>query len=431
MDIYVVQQGDTIASISSLFGVPVSTIIQDNGLENADNLVPGQTIVIVYPYQTYTVQEGDTLESIVENNGITLMQLLRNNSFLVEREYIYPGEILVISHNVSRQLTTNGFVYAYINEATLIRTLPYLTFLSVLNYRISDQGEIITYDDDTHIIQMAKAYDTIPLLMISALSPVGEPNAQVIYELLINKNYQDYLIENVLAIIQKSDYQGVNIVLSSVTSSNLQLYIDFIANVSDRIHKEGLLLFLTVNPNIRHEGDNLAFNQFDYSALSKLCYQLTFLQYVWGTNADPPAPVSSINLIRGFMDHLITRTSTKNISLGIPIVAYDWSLPYIPGRSIANAMTLNSAIALASDARADIQFDDPSQTPFFNYYRFQYQQHIVWSIDARSIKAINDIINDYDLVGSGIWNIMIFYQQMWTIINASFDIIKLALDQLL
>ncbi len=430
MDIYVVQEGDTIDSIALAFNTPVYKIIQDNGLENADNLVTGQTIVIVYPTQTYTVQESDTLESIARNNNITLMQLLRNNSFLTDRDYIYPGEILVISYDTSRELSTNGFVYPYINENILKKTLPYLTFLSVFNYRISDEGEIISFDDDVRIIQTAKIYGTIPLLMISALSPAGEPNVEVIYEILINEEYQNQLINNVINIMQTAGYQGLNIVLTSITTSNFNLYINFLTNVSNHMNNEGFFFFLTVNPNIRYEDDTITFNQLDYGALGRLCYQLTFLQYYWGINTDPPTPVSSITLLRNFMDYVVTVAATDNISLGKPLVAYDWALPYISGRSVANAMTLNSAISLASDTGVDIQFDKPSQTPYFYYFRFEYQQHIVWSIGARSISAIDDLIIEYNLIGSGIWNIMIYYQQMWTIINVRFDILKFIPDQL-
>ena len=93
MEIYVVKPGDTIMSISKAFGVTMDRIIQDNGLVNPNNLVPGQAIVIVYPAQTYTVQEGDTLGGIAELFDTSVIQLLRNNSFLSTREYIIPVKL--------------------------------------------------------------------------------------------------------------------------------------------------------------------------------------------------------------------------------------------------------------------------------------------------------------------------------------------------
>lgn len=70
MNIHVVQPGDTLSSIAINYGVSEAKLLQDNELINPDNvcppgtLIPGQTIVIVYPVQTYEVQPGDTLDGI-------------------------------------------------------------------------------------------------------------------------------------------------------------------------------------------------------------------------------------------------------------------------------------------------------------------------------------------------------------------------------
>ena len=58
MIIHVVQQGDTIESIAERYGVSVTRLIIDNGLEEPDHLVIGQSIIVAFPELTYTVQEG-------------------------------------------------------------------------------------------------------------------------------------------------------------------------------------------------------------------------------------------------------------------------------------------------------------------------------------------------------------------------------------
>ncbi|MDF2540804.1 MAG: Peptidoglycan-binding lysin domain protein [Herbinix sp.] len=89
MDIYVVQQGDTIDSIAEKYGVTVEKIVIDNGIEHPDHLAIGQTIVIVYPKQTHVVQQDDTLQSIADTYNVSVIQLLRNNPFQSDRESIY------------------------------------------------------------------------------------------------------------------------------------------------------------------------------------------------------------------------------------------------------------------------------------------------------------------------------------------------------
>lgn len=149
MEIYVVQQGDTIYSIADKYGVSAAKLILDNELDYPEDLVIGQTIVITYPKQTHIVQEGDTLAGIAESYGVTVMQLLRNNPFLPTREYIYPGETIIINYNTIDKIATHGFCYTYINHNELIKTLPNLTYLSIFNYRVTGEGELVSYSDDT------------------------------------------------------------------------------------------------------------------------------------------------------------------------------------------------------------------------------------------------------------------------------------------
>ncbi len=433
MEIYIVQPGDNIYTIAVKYGVTPLQIIYDNGIDNPLSLIPGQTIIITYPSKIHTVQAGDNLSSIASSYGISIMQLLRNNSYLSGRNNIYPGETLVISYDTSKKINVNGYTYPFINKENLKRTLPFLTFLSIFNYRVLDKGEVLTYRDDYEIIEMAKDYGTIPLLMISTLNQSGENDLEIAYKILSTAEYQDILFQNILKILQSKGYSGVNIVISAINTNNQNLYINFLTKISKQLNNEGYLLFVTINPNIRYADNKITFEQIDYNTIGKLVYRLTFFQYYWGINTNPPSPVSSIEFLKAFSNYLISITLLDNISIGKPVLAYDWTLPFIQGESYANSLSINSALTLANEVGTTIQFDETSQTPFY-YYNRSYvgepEEHIVWSIDARSINALDDLIVNYGYTGSGIWNIMSFNQQMWTIIISRFEITKLIPDNI-
>ncbi len=431
MEIYVVQPGDTIEYIAEKYNVSTARLIQDNGLDNPTSLVPGQTIVIFFPTKTYTVQEGDSLYSIATEFNITIMQLIRNNPDLYNRDYIYPGEVLIISYDIEYDITTNGFAYYFINRDTLKKTLPYLTFLSIFNYRATNDGRINSYGDDSDIINLAKLYKTIPLLMISTLSILGEANTELVYEILLNDDIGNNLIKNTLQTVQSKGFKGVNVLISSINSTNQGYYVKFLSRLSDALKKENYILVVTINPNITQVGDSVFFERLDYNSIGRIVYQLVFTQYVWGQNKQPPGPVSSTFLLRSFLEYIQATVTSNNISLGTPLIGYDWTLPYVPGKSVANAMTVNSTITLANDTESSIQFDDASQTPYFTYYSSYNvlpEEHIVWFIDARSIRSLYDLIIEFNFVGSGIWNINHYDQQLWSMINAKFVIIKIMSD---
>ena len=148
MIIYVVQVGDTITSIANKFGVSETRLILENGISNPTDLVIGQTIVITYPQETYIVKEGDNLSEIALDHGISMMQLYRNNPYLWEREYIFPGEELIISYDTKETITTNAYAFPFIDKNILRKSLPYLTYLSILNYKTLRKGEIESFYDE-------------------------------------------------------------------------------------------------------------------------------------------------------------------------------------------------------------------------------------------------------------------------------------------
>ncbi len=428
MDIYVVKKGDTVESIGKMFGMDSNKIIQDNGLRYPHNLIIGQAIVIAYPEQTHVVQEGENLSSIAEAYGISVMQLLRNNPFLSDRDFIYPGETLTISYNTIRPISTMGYTYPFVDMKILIKTLPELTCLSIINYTSTERGEIIEYRDDSKIISSAKAYGTIPLMLSTTLSPIGTPNLSVAQSILTNENYQNVNIEESIKIIKRKGYGGMNVVFNYLNKENESRYIVFATKISKRFREEGLLFYLTINYVEYLVGDEISYDKVVYSNFSTLADDVIFLKFKWGSFYDPPAPVANLTNMRKLVSYVVTEIPSDMVDIGIPLLGYDWQLPYVPEESSASSLSIDSVLELAQEVGALIQFDEVSQTPFFEYFQHvlgDSYPHIIWFVDARSIQGVTKLIIDYQLNGKGVWNIMQYNAPVWTVINATFDIIKL------
>jgi spore germination protein len=209
MEIYVVQQGDTVASIAQKYGISPERLITDNGIIAPYSLAVGQTLVITKPSAVYTVKEGDTLEGIAKAHDVTVMQLLRNNPWLAEREYIYPDETIVISYdNNMGNLLVTGYCYPYISDVTLRMTLPYLTYLVVFNYRMTREGTLVGSDDDIAVVETAKAYGVGSTLVVTTFSLTGEEDPAAAYEILRNTSLQKKLIDNLLSIVKEKGLCG-------------------------------------------------------------------------------------------------------------------------------------------------------------------------------------------------------------------------------
>ncbi len=429
MEIYIVQKGDTINSIAEKFGADVLRLIQDNGLEYPYNISPGQTIVITHPKVTHTVQAGDTLQGISELYQVDLMQILRNNPFLSEREYIYPDEVLVIRYDTSRSLTIMGFAFPFISDTALAKSLPNLTYLSVYNYVVTEKGAINSYSDDIQIIQLSKAYGVIPLLTLTSLTLQGVPNIDIAYSVLMNDEYIDNMINDIFNILAAKGYYGINFIFNYVNEINQSLFLHTVRKISSRLMQSDYLFFLSFNYSEKIVDNVITFEKIDYSAFSQYVSSMTFLKFIWGTNYGPPAPVSNMKNIREIINYAFeTGVPPDKVSIGQPLLGYDWKLPYIPKQSVATALSITSALDFAYVFASIIEFDDESQTPFFNYSEMSSNittEHVIWFIDARSIDALNDLIIETGVSGCGIWNVMVYNPQVYTVINSQFDIVKL------
>lgn len=102
--IYQVQNGDTLASVASKFGISVNNLSSLNGIMVGSLLNPGDYIVVPKvqnenPYfREYTVKKGDNIYEIARVNNISPSQLLRLNG-LNDTDIIYPDQKIMLPRN--------------------------------------------------------------------------------------------------------------------------------------------------------------------------------------------------------------------------------------------------------------------------------------------------------------------------------------------
>lgn len=425
MEIYVVQQGDTLELIATKFGISVDRLIIENGLRPPYQLVAGQTLVITYPLETYIVQEGDTLGEIAEKFQVDILEILRNNPFLAEREYIYPGETLVIRYDTSKgNIYIIGYAYPFIREVILKKALPFLASLIIYNYQITSTGELIGSDMDIELIQAANLYGAVATMVLTTTTRSGGANIAAEYDILLNPRLQETAIDNVLKVLQEKGYSGVNLAFQYINVINQQLYLNLLARVRARLQPEGYTVFLTINPRVKYQGNEFTFEKIDYGRFAANSDGILILSYDWASINRPPIQYP-VTLIESFLDYIVAQVPLNKIRMGLATIGYDWPLPYIEGITRATALTFESVMELARLTNATIQYDETSQSAYFEYVSNDGVNHIVWFKDARSIAFYLDLFQSYGITRIGIWNILCYFAQMWTVISSQYEVVKI------
>jgi spore germination protein len=297
-----------------------------------------------------------------------------------------------------------------------------LTFLTVFNYRINAEGDLNNLDDQ-EIVDMAKEYGVIPMMLVSTLSEQGIGNSEAAYIILNNPEIQDRMINNIINNIQAKGYLGLNQFFQFLTPETKTLVENFIIKMSTRLKSYGLRYTVTITPRTNIERTEVTYESIDYSTISQYTDAMLFLSYDWGYSFGPPASVTPVNILREVINNIIKIVPPEKFVLGLPVIGYDWALPYVPGFTIANAIIPNAAILLAADQGALIRYNEVSAAPYY-FYSISDELHNVWFKDARSIDTITRLVPEYGLQGISIWNNMFFFTQMWLVINNLYDILK-------
>lgn len=422
MILHKVQAGDTIASIATMYDISVQKLMEDNELMPDGILNVGQMIAIVHPSETYTVKAGDSLFSIAEENNIPVMELLRNNAYLSDRSNLRVGEELIIRYEDGEtSIRVNGMAYSFIDDEILRKTLPFLTYITIMGSRVEIDANI-TDTNDERIIQMSLAYGVIPLMLVYGITDTGQGSAVLTHTILNSQELQDRLIANLIDRLSTKGYYGAVFGFQYVRVDDRQLYTDFIIRASNLLHELGFLTGAVLIPDTFGYVPGSTANSSYYRQIGASVDGVILLSYQWSTGYIPQVYQSAYSYLRDYVEFAISQIPPEKIYLGLSRVAYDWELPYVEGESFVSSLTNQAAIALANQYGSEIFFDELTQIPYFEY-RVGETTHLVWFKDIRYVNAILELVNTYGLGGVSIWNIM-YYFRIWLVLNSQYQIEK-------
>lgn len=424
MFIHVVKTGESLFTISQMYGVPSAKIISDNGLTNPDRLVIGQALVIMTNAVRYTIKRGDSLYSISRMFGVPVADILRANPQITSPSRIYPGEVITVPSPAKKlgTILVNGYAFTNINRVVLDSVLPYLTYLSLFSYQVRSDGSLIPIND-TVLIAAARAAKVAPMMVITNIEEGGGFSSDLAHDILTNPQVQNTLINNILATLQSKNYYGLDIDFEYIFPEDRDDYNNFLRKVVARLRPLGYTVVTALAPKTSANQAGLLYEAHDYPVHGALADHVILMTYEWGFTFGPPMAVAPINEVRKVLNYAVTAIPRQKILMGMPNYGYDWTLPFVRG-SAARTVSNIGAVELAAREGVPIQYDNTAQAPFFNYTDSAGKRHIVWFDDARSIQARLRLVNEYGLGGVSYWTINRAFPQNWLVLSSMYNIKK-------
>ncbi len=425
MIIYTVNEGDTLFSIAAANNTTASRIAADNRIAPDIPLVVGQTLVLLYPETLYTAREGDTVLSIARLFNTSAVKIWQNNPILEGKNAVYPGQSIVISYGAPElsEKSIGGYAYTYIDDDLLRRTLPYMTYLSVFPYGLTEGGDLISPEGDERLIRTAKEYNTVPLLSLTSLTEEGVFSSPLVDSILSNRELRTRVIENTVNAVFEKGFGGVDMDFEFIDPELADAYAQFITELKNSLG-EGFVVFADLAPKTYRTQPGLLYEAHDYPMLGSSADKLFLMTYEWGYMYGPPLAVSPIENVRSVIEYAVSEIPPEKLFMGIPSYGYDWSLPFIQGETRAETLSSEEAVDLARRYNAVIQYDTEYMAPYF-YYVKDSVQHVVWFQNARSADSLARLAEEYSLDGINVWNVMRRFPNLWQVLLSLFPIRKL------
>ena len=424
MEIHVVRPGETLYSIAQAHEINETLLWEANGVPPDGALAVGQTLVIQHPRIQHIVQPGQNLFGIARLYGITLRQLYRNNYGLHGLPGVRDGQLLVIAWEDAPEgeIDTNGYAYPFISRRELSATLPYMSYLTPFTYGIDAQGSLLPLDD-AMLLEEAGRLGAAPMMHLSSLTEDDNFSSERAVWVLTRPELQAELIEQILSTIQAKGYRGLDVDFEYIPPAQREDYTAFIQALRDRLAPLGLPVVVALAPKTYAAQPGLLYEAHDYALLGAAADYVLLMTYEWGYTYGPPMAVAPLPNVRQVLDYAVTVIPREKIYLGIPYYGYDWPLPFRQGETRARSISNQTAVTLALEERAEIQYDETAQSPWFRYTAGDGAVHEVWFEDARSLAAKLGLIREYGLHGAGYWSLMRPYPQGWTLLNGLYDIL--------
>lgn len=375
----------------------------------------------------YVVQSGDSIDSIAAAYDIRVDSIIYNNQLSYPyRLAIGQALLLTAGENTAERtsVVSGGYAYPFIRPFTLTETLPYLTDLFIFSYGFAIDGELVPPQlDDTWMIDLARANDTLPILTLTPFGPDGMFSNYLISALVNDPEVQQNLIDNLLQTMEEKNYGGIDIDFEYIPAEDRIAFAEFVTRVRMAANAAGYPVSVALAPKTSDDQPGLLYGGKDYRLLGEAANHVLLMTYEWGYTYGPPMAVAPIHKVREVVEYALTRIPAEKINLGIPNYGYDWPLPYEKGVTAARTISNTEAVEIAIANNAVIEFDQVSMSPHFTYEKDGIM-HEVWFEDVRSLNEKFALIREYRLRGAGYWQIMNLFRANWLLLADTFYIAR-------
>lgn len=342
--------------------------------------------------QRVDAKEGDPLVSDVPDND-------SSTPYAPVQQYLSQGEKEVMGFYVNWD--TPG-VESY---PSLTRNARNIDTVSPYWYTVTASGEVESKFNghQPHVMNFTRQQGQLILPLIN--------NDKSSHTMLTNPGIRQRAIDNIVALIQRNHYDGVNIDFEMLPAWTKDHYTIFIRELSQKLRARGKLMTISVFPKVGVPNDIMG--AYDYRALAPYVDRMVIMAYDNHWASGPSGAVAPLKWVEQNIIYALREMPASKILLGIANYGYDWPTNGGKGTDIAS----KKAIELAKQRGATLQWDAASSTPYFYYTSSKGAKRVIWFESSYSLDYKLQLVNKYNLKGIAVWRLGNEEDRFWEIVR--------------
>lgn len=380
-----------------------------------DRIVVGQDLLI--PTNMYTVQPGDSLYTISQMSFVSIEKIRLFNG--LQGDALTIGMRLYLPPRTKYSVENFSYLTPFTAErnAALIRGFaPIHTFLGIFEYHVLEGGSLSTLDDQ-QAIRIARENRIAPLAVITNLTSSGF-DPELTRRILGSNQIRNQVINGISQLVKSKNYAGVNIDFEQVPPELRDQYTSFLHSLKSRLKPEGYFTSVAVPPKT---SDNIPWLKgYDYGGIGASVDFVFVMAYDFHEASSQPGPVAPIQEVRKTIEFALQHMNRNKVILGMPRYGYDWTMDNgnaVSGRAVSVAAAVENAMI----HQVPISFSTEYQQPFYQYWDSNGIRHIVWYEDSRARAEKLELVVEYRLKGAGAWQLGLQFAQSAVLVEEFFN----------
>ncbi|WP_088829991.1 glycosyl hydrolase family 18 protein [Paenibacillus tyrfis] len=291
----------------------------------------------------------------------------------------------------------------------------YMNQISTDTFNTDINGNIVG-KVPTQAVNYANSVKVLPYALVSNYRD-HDWDSSIAHNVLTNPTAKSNLIKNMLNLVKKNKYKGINIDFEAVLPEDRAAMTKFVQEVAGKMKANGFLTMVSVPAKSEDDPSDSWTGAFDFEELGKAADVIQVMTYdehgVWSD----PGSVASNPWIEATLHFAITYVPSEKVLMGLPAYGNDWNLSD-PSNKSNRLIEWKDIPQLIASTKATPIRDAVTGSMVFNYTDTDGSKHVVWYEDEASIKQKTQYTKTYWLAGVSVYAMGMEDQRFWDAVSA-------------